>query len=184
MRKYLLLAFFYLFSFSLSFDVVYAIGEDWKEEKTIYHYDGRTSNTGAPTYITFSSQYRTKEGKQSPQYAFYGGNKKFWEDFHWNEFHWYTIVPPKNPTADQQNMKNMLENNQKELGCGGNYLVSSSDCNLKKGRQDPRTRQWMGNNSGTTLITVGPYKGKYYEWRYLGCSLMSFYLVVMNTFQF
>lgn len=63
LRKYLLLAFFYLFSFSLSFDVVYAIGEDWKEEKTIYHYDGRTSNTGAPTYITFSSQYRTKEGK-------------------------------------------------------------------------------------------------------------------------
>ncbi|MED4869531.1 hypothetical protein [Geobacillus stearothermophilus] len=150
-----------------SLDKVYAAGFG-ENNKTIKHYDGRTTMTGAPTYITFNPDYRTKDGKQSPQYRFYGGDKKFWEDFHWNEFHWYTIVPPKNPTADQQNMKKMLENNQDELGCNGRYLVSSSDCNLKKGRQDPRTRVYMGDNSGTTLITVGPYKGKHYEWRYLG----------------
>lgn len=159
-----------LFAFLLSFGAsadVHALGSNltWK---TIKHYDGRTTMTGAPTYITFNPDYRTKDGKQSPQYRFYGGDKKFWEDFHWNEFHWYTIVPPQNPTADQQNMKKMLENNQDELGCNGRYLVSSSDCNLKKGRQDPRTRVYMGDNSGTTLITVGPYKGKHYEWRYLG----------------
>ena len=156
-RKFLLVGFlFFGFSF-FNCDSVLAAGFD-QENKTEYHYDGRLSMADAPAYITFNPNYRTKDGKQSPQYRFYGGNKKFWEEFHWNEFHWYSIVPRKNPKADDMNMKNMLENNQTELGCNGAYLVSSSDCNLKKGRQDPRSRQFMGNNSGTTLITVGPFE--------------------------
>ncbi len=166
-RKFLLASFLFFSFYFSNYDDSFASGFR-ENEKTIYHYDGRSDATDAPVYITFNPAYRTKDGKQSPQYRFYGGNKKFWEEFHWNEFHWYSIVPRKNPKADDMNMKNMLENNQTELGCDGNYLVSSSDCNLKKGRQDPRTRQFMGNNSGTTLITVGPHKGKYYEWRYLG----------------
>mgnify|MGYP001770533379 CR=1 FL=1 len=51
-----------VFSFGM-YSNVDALGDDIEKKKTIYHYDGRTSNTGAPTYITFSSQYRTKEGK-------------------------------------------------------------------------------------------------------------------------
>jgi len=167
-RKFLLASFLFFSFYFSNYDDSFASGFG-EDEKTIYHYDERSSTLDAPAYITFNPNYRTKDGRQSPQYRFYGGNKKFWEEFHWNEFHWYSIVPRKNPKADDMNMKNMLENNQKELGCNGAYLVSSSDCNLKKGRQDPRTRKFMGNNSGTTLITVGPYKGKYYEWRYLEC---------------
>lgn len=147
-------------------------GGSTQEPKTIYHWDGRTPGKGSPTYITFNPKYRNSKGQPSPQYKAYGANTRFWEEFYRNEFHWYSIVPRKNPTAEQMNMQRMLENRQTKLGKNGAYLVNPSySLNLKKGRVDPYTRKYMGDETGTTLITTGPYKGHHYEWRYLGYTM-------------
>ncbi|CAM5779259.1 Athe_2463 domain-containing protein [Brevibacillus borstelensis] len=64
-------------------------------------------------------------------------------------------------------MFQMLENRMRKYK--GAYLVDEDySWNLKKGRSTPGQQDYLGDNTGTTLITTGPYKGKHYEFRYLG----------------
>jgi hypothetical protein len=123
--------------------------------KTAESYEGRPDNNndgqpdtiGSPTVITFTKGYKDANGVQSPQYAFYGSSKKFYETFHYNRYHWYSITPPKFPTADDLYYFHMLEDLQTSDGAGGKQMVNESySLNLKLGRDDPIT----GRGSSTS----------------------------------
>ncbi|MCM3593464.1 hypothetical protein P4U99_22940 [Brevibacillus agri] len=135
--------------------------------RTIEHYGDRDPTKDSPVYITFNPEYRDKNGNPSPQYKEYGADKKFWEELYRGEFHWYSPVPREDATAAERDMFQMLENRMRKYK--GAYLVDEDySWNLKKGRSTPGQQDYLGDNTGTTLITTGPYRGKHYEFRYLG----------------
>lgn len=151
--------------------------------RTIEHYSDdpnsdRDQNLDTPAYFTFNSEWTDKNGNQSPQYKAYGGDRKFYEEVYKDRFHWYSIVPPRpkvNKSVDETDMSQMLENRQTDDGHNGYWLADPYErygwsLNLKTGSATPGQQNYNGYDSGTTYLYSGPFKGHYFEWRYLGYS--------------
>jgi fructose-specific phosphotransferase system component IIB len=137
----------------------------------------RYDPNASPVTISFT--------KYAPnQYAFYGnGNNPpnvMHEDYYTNRFLWYSIVPRVDADNWDSYMARMKENLQKELGTKYWQIDHYADTsmqedyryNLKTGQDSPWDNDGLrdGYNSGTKAVTYGTFKGKYYEWRFLGYS--------------
>lgn len=117
----------------------------------------------------FNTDYPSKQAEHY-------GNREMHREVYYPEddsmdggFVWYSIVPQdKKPKASETYLGKMLENTQNITGGGGDYLVSGAGWNLKYGASNPWTAQYYGYNTGTKKIQYGDYKGKNYEWRFIG----------------
>lgn len=137
---------------------------------------------GIPLKIKFNSGYNN--GKGTPQSKYYG-NKEFYREVYFPEnpnlpggFVWYSPVPRDymNRPLSEYDMSKMYENRQTDLGQDGDYLVKDAKglpyaYNLKYGSINPWTQSYNGTNSGSQTIKYGKFKGKKYEWRFLGYTM-------------
>ena len=83
-------------------------------------------------------------------------------------FVWYSIIPQNQEgNSYLHDLSVMPENRQNREGHGGDHLVSG-ELNVKKGAINPFTQQYLGNNTGTKVLNGGKYKGKRYEYRFIG----------------
>ena len=120
-------------------------------------------------------KYKFNPAFDSEQSEWYDGREMYREVYYPENgnleggFVWYSIVPQdKKPTTYQTYLGKMYENNQKVRGKGGDYLVSGAGLNLKYGSSNPWTGRYLGKDTGTKKIQYGTYKGKKYEWRFIG----------------
>ncbi|MFI8715165.1 hypothetical protein [Brevibacillus brevis] len=134
------------------------------DRKVIPDYAGRDPDVDPPYSFIFNPNYN------GPQNKYYGSKVKFFEELYRGEFLWYSKVPPTDATEADKDMSTMYENRLRIWGGNdADWLVNPSySWNLKKGRGTPGKQDYWGDNTGTTLISSGPYAGKKYEWRYLG----------------
>lgn len=114
----------------------------------------------------------------------YGGQKRqhygdrlFYESKYLGDYFIYTWKSAKNKNTILTNLTELdhsefLENWQSAYGSGGWKLVNQSySKNLKLGwtpPNDPSKNNYSGDNKGHMIVQSGPYKGKHYEWRYMG----------------
>lgn len=154
-----------------------AVGFGGAGFKTI---DATTGTDGSVMSIKFNTSY--DNGKGTPQSRAYGGNREFYREVYTplnkdlpGGFVWYSIIPRDymDKPLSEYDYSLMLENRQTALGAGGERLVKEASSqsyrlNLKYGSIDPWTGKFKGNNTGTSMIKYGAFKGKRYEWRYLG----------------
>lgn len=83
-------------------------------------------------------------------------------------FVWYSIIPQNQEgNSYLHDLSVMPENRQNKEGHGGDHLVSG-ELNVKKGAINPFTQQYLGYNTGTKVLKGGKYKGKRYEYRFIG----------------
>lgn len=84
-------------------------------------------------------------------------------------FVWYSIVPQIYVSdLSKTDLGQMYENRQTAVGHGGAHLVPGAGLNLKYGSIDVWTGKYLGDNTGTKTIRYGKYKGKKYEYRFIG----------------
>lgn len=154
--------------------------------KTGFDYTGRPVDEetgepiGSPSMIWFlpsaGNYFNYYNRPDTPKNLFY-------EEYYQGMYHWYSMVPRPKATAREAFMGDMYDNRQLILGApnhnnnyrGGDFLVDPRSnliyrYNIKLGKADPRTGIYQGPNTGTQKVTLGPYRGKNYEWRYLGYS--------------
>ncbi|PLS19727.1 hypothetical protein CVD28_04760 [Bacillus sp. M6-12] len=117
----------------------------------------------------FNPNYNSEQGDYYNRLGIEMNREEYWPEnsSYPGGFIWYSIVPQKNPTLAQTDMGRMLENRQTIRGNGGDHLLPGT-LNLKYGASNPWTGDYYGNNSGTKTIQYGTYKGKKYEWRFIG----------------
>lgn len=151
-------------------------------------YDPSTPPGKPPVWFYFNPNYKNGDNQQTPQSKFYG-TRKMWREVYPGGFVWYSIVPPSytDPSLKDTDMAQMLENRQKVLGEGGELLVKEAQdrklpyrYNIKYGRIDPWTHSYKGYNSGSKTILYGDFKGKNYEWRFLGYDIRG--TVIQNPY--
>ncbi|WCK57710.1 hypothetical protein PP175_27115 (plasmid) [Aneurinibacillus sp. Ricciae_BoGa-3] len=135
------------------------------------------TTTNPPMFIRFNSAYRNSSGQQIPQSQWYG-TQKLYREVYPGGFVWYTVSPPpaEHLPLSRTDMSLMLENRQTLVGYHGDHHVPNIDSkpyanNLKLGSVDPGSLSYNGDNSGSKTILYGDFKGKNYEWRFLGYTL-------------
>jgi hypothetical protein len=140
----------------------------------VYH----TTVDGTVTKLRFNPNFNGSQNN------FYPANQEFYREVYLPEngltggFVWFSIVPPKQQmtSLSQTDMSKMLENRQTTLGNNRDHLVQEASNksyknNLKYGSADPYVGKYRGMNTGTKKIQYGDFKGKNYEWRFLGYNL-------------
>ena len=143
---------------------------------------------GRPLWFEFNPAF---EDKLDSRQQFYvgkgpnGSNVRFYLINYVNEnkanlgrntppyFLWYVPMPliTNLSVTDLKyyDMRLMKENLQNSEGTKGEGLVDRNySANLKVGVADPWGASRWGANTGFKQLLSGPYKGKYYEWRYAG----------------
>lgn len=149
----------------------------WGQQTKVKEYYGDRSGANAtPIYIEYTPI--------ATQYSYYARSdtpdNRFYEEYYKSKFLWYSMVPRQNATAHEAFMGRMKENTQLELGTKTSKIKYYADTsmtlpyrlNLKTGSDSPWDNDGLrdGANTGTQMVTEGKFKGKYYEWRYLGYS--------------
>ena len=132
----------------------------------------RDPATDLPTYIVFNPG--------TDHYNAYG-NRKLWEQYHMGCYLWYTLtepIPHKQTTAQSIDYAQLIENRAERPNLDYEWLVERKKGlyqNLKLGSHEPNKHgreSFNGVETGTTVV-VNPaeYRGKRYEWRYLGYAI-------------